>query len=217
MDAASNFNVFLDTYQQQHSIAKSHPSLVYFVFTVSISFFLLTRQMRTASTSFTVSLSAQAALLKCLEALDGIAQTWPMAKRCHRVLERLIDGEHFEALSARPRKQDILSNPMALLKSLPVGPQGTRISSSGPMMSMPSSIPWNTGPRTGTTRAETAFTPDMASLTALTDSSAMPTFDLFGGTTGWGLEGLTEWDPTIGMSGDATSEDVQAMLASLLG
>lgn len=232
MDAASNFNVFLDTYQLQHSMAKSHPSLVYLVFTVSISFFLLTRQMRTTSNSFTASLSTQAALLKCLEALDGIAQTWPIAQRCHRVLERLIDGEHFEALSSRPRKQDMLSNPMTFLP-MPIGPTSSTASGSGSMMSMTTSMPWSTGTgsSTGTNTVTgtggnggtssmltgSAFTPDMATLNALTDSSAMPTFDFFGGSTGWGLEGLPDWDPTMGMTGDATSGDIQTMLASLLG
>jgi hypothetical protein len=200
MDAAAAFNVFLDTYHQQHAISKSQPCLVYLVFTVSISFFLITRRMRSTSTSFTASLSAQAALLKCLEALDGIAVTWPIAKRCHRVLERLIDGENFEALSSRPRKQEKdLSDPIAMIASLPSGPSSGN-SGNGMVTSMPASMPWNA-----------------ASLNTVGDTSGLPTFDFFGASTGWGFDTLPEWDPSAGLNTGATPTDVQSLLASLLG
>lgn len=199
MDAAAAFNVFLDTYHQQHCITKSHPSLVYLVFTVSISFFLITRRMRSTSTSFTASLSAQAALLKCLEALDGIAVTWPIAKRCHRVLERLIDGENFEALSARPRRlEKDPSNPAGLFGGQPSGPDT--------MMAMPTSMQWS----------EPASVQG-ASHTTASDPTTMPTFDFFGASTGWGFDTLPEWDPSAGLSTGATPTDVQTLLASLLG
>ncbi len=205
MNAASSFNILLDAYRLQNNMARSHPTLVYLVFTVSISFFLSTRRQQSTTSSFTSSLSAQAALLKCLEALDGLAQTWPIAKRCHRVLERLIDGENFDALSGRPRRDP--HNPTSYLPQMMQGNNSVpQQQITMPLMAWPSEQ-----------RASPVM---MSSITADSVRSThfntgQPPFDIFGSSTGWGFETLPEWDASVWPSQE-TPTDLQALLAGFL-
>ena len=91
LEAASTFNVLLSKYRSSHSLPLSNPHLIYFIFTVAIAHISGYRQLDDDST--TVSLQTQLHLVNCLEAFKMIGQTWDLAGRCWRTLDRLMDME----------------------------------------------------------------------------------------------------------------------------
>lgn len=91
LEAASTFNALLSKYQSAHALSLSNPHFIYLIFTAAIAHLSGYRQLENAST--TTSLQTQLHLLNCLEAFKLIGQTWDLAERCWKMLDRLMDLE----------------------------------------------------------------------------------------------------------------------------
>jgi hypothetical protein len=71
------------------------PILIYPLYTVAIALITSERQSsrQEQTQSSSASLTRQASLSACLETLDAMSVTWPLAKRCHTILRKLSQGE----------------------------------------------------------------------------------------------------------------------------
>ncbi|KAJ9109012.1 hypothetical protein QFC21_000338 [Naganishia friedmannii] len=81
------------------------PILIYPCYTVGIA--LITSERRSnrmeQSMSSSASLTRQASLSACLETLETMSSTWPLARRCHMILRRLsVDDIHNTGAIADP-------------------------------------------------------------------------------------------------------------------
>lgn len=71
------------------------PILIYPLYTVAIALITSERQSSRQEQAqlSSASLTRQASLSACLETLDTMSATWPLAKRCHTILRKLSQGE----------------------------------------------------------------------------------------------------------------------------
>jgi hypothetical protein len=104
--ATTAFKVLLDGIQPmstgQPSVLHCCPQATYAVFTVAISLITTIRHLRMTAdvnpTSSSSILTARVSLLSCTEALGELARTWPLAGRCHGILQRLTEEEQLQRL-----------------------------------------------------------------------------------------------------------------------
>ncbi|PBK89054.1 hypothetical protein ARMGADRAFT_350456 [Armillaria gallica] len=90
LDAASTFNVLLDKLTvNPSSLAQSNPAMIYLIFTTAIAHLSGSK----LSVRPTLRLQTQLHLMNCAEALKTIGETWELARRCWRRLDRLMDVE----------------------------------------------------------------------------------------------------------------------------
>ncbi|KAK0444279.1 uncharacterized protein EV420DRAFT_1751901 [Desarmillaria tabescens] len=90
LDAASTFNVLLDKLTvDPSSLAQSNPAMIYLIFTTAIAHLSGYK----LSVRPTLRLQTQLHLMNCAEALKTIGETWELARRCWRRLDRLMDIE----------------------------------------------------------------------------------------------------------------------------
>lgn len=68
------------------------PILIYPLYTMAIALITSERRAGREQTS-SASLTRQASLSACLETLEAMSITWPLAKRCHKILGRLSQND----------------------------------------------------------------------------------------------------------------------------
>ncbi|KAJ9125355.1 hypothetical protein QFC22_000315 [Naganishia vaughanmartiniae] len=98
--ATASFKMLLDSIRLPvlgDTMLHFSPILIYPCYTVGIA--LITSERRSnrmeQSMSSSASLTRQASLSACLETLDTMSATWPLARRCHMILRKLsVDDDH---------------------------------------------------------------------------------------------------------------------------
>jgi hypothetical protein len=68
------------------------PILIYPLYTIAIALITSERRAGREETS-SATLTRRASLSACLETLEAMCITWPLAKRCHKILDRLYQGD----------------------------------------------------------------------------------------------------------------------------
>lgn len=121
--ATTAFKFLLDSTQtdgeSQPSLLMRCPQAIYAVFTVAITLISTIRQYRSSpdaisAKSYSSILTARVSLLSCTEVIGDVAKLWPLARRCHDILQRLSGEEHSNQ-SSRPAGSGPLSIPGASL------------------------------------------------------------------------------------------------------
>lgn len=93
--ATAAFKMLLDAIRQPATgdpRLQFSPILIYPLYTIAIALITSERRAGREETS-SASLTRQASLSACLETLETMCVTWPLAKRCHRILDRLSQGD----------------------------------------------------------------------------------------------------------------------------
>lgn len=74
------------------------PILIYPLYTIAIALITSERRAGREQTS-SATLTRQASLSACLETLEEMSVTWPLAKRCHKILGRLSQNDKDDSQS----------------------------------------------------------------------------------------------------------------------
>lgn len=107
------FNSLFDVLHRQlagpTTIVQCQPIVVYMVVTIAIGFLSVVSQLKSSSNTYSAGFSAQLALLNCIETLEKMSPTWPLARRCRRTLEKLFEAIDSSALAMRPKRESFPS------------------------------------------------------------------------------------------------------------
>jgi hypothetical protein len=189
VSAISMCKVLLDTLQHSlrdnTTIAQCHPHVVYLIYTMAIGFLYFLRQIKNPPmASFSISLTAQVALLSCSEALDKMAETWPLAKKYCRAVESLMEAEQLDALHSRPKRENNLSGTGQLSVTTTGRPQEK---SHTDQFNLDHLLPNDRydNQKVQPWSLSASIMPE--ALPPLQDDNLFPTIDEMIGTTGWGL------------------------------
>lgn len=194
--ATSTCKVLLDTLQDSllgdATVSQCQPQVVYLIFTIAIGFLSILRELKRSPASFSKRLAAQGALLSCSEALDKMANAWPLAKKYGRAVENLMEAEGLEALESRPSRRFSASSvaPRPVIRN-----DQTQMSNSvrSPESELSKgSATASLGFNANSTYHQTNHVFAQPGFQTMHDP--FPSIDEIAGTTGWGTEDFAHFD-----------------------